>query len=1293
MSAASVGEAKWDGTFVTRTQRIGAYVVPAGTPARELQMYDEQKSANPTNSAKMVFHPYISEQNDFVYVDMNLGNNGLLEVTPAQGIKLSKTVDIYEAGTSTDFRFRITVHNANGTPYTGTLNSYITDLDVVPLGEATEITLSAAGTYAVNLSAGKTLWLTGIPTGATYSIEEISINDDYKIKSVHVNGNSTGTVATGTVAAYYIDDVDFVNTAVGEGDLVITKQVIDSNSNPVDINDDITFTAQVELKNAQNLPVSGRFVSSDQSGYTTVDANGRFTITLTEGESFVLRGVPEETRYTVTETNIPNGFSYNGARSSMQGIIDATANDQAVIVNNYEPTLVNGQNVEIDVTKLLTGNRGWLDGESYSFEIRPVISERALGTPIEQFTIDYADVDKKYTLDLSGEDYSAAGTYRYVITEISGNQGGVTYDTAERRFAVVVADEGMDGDLEITAVNNEANTTVTKSGNNYTVAASFNNVYAATGSATATINIQKAFPAGQSHSLSGYQFALYDADPTTDVNANKVASSGLTNTAGQTSISLTYAANRATVEGVTYTYYLAETNAGQIINNIKYTNKVYKVEVTLKDNKDGTVSATHQISGLEQGTTVPTFTNEYIPSTSDFVTISGTKTISTGNRAINANEFEFELIAVTQGAPMPANARVKNSANGSFAFGAIEFKDEHKGKTYTYTVKEVNTNIGGFTYDDTVYTVTVIVTDNGGNITATAVVDTDATKDIVFDNKYDPEDAKVTLSGTKLLTGKELQDGEFEFVLTPTGTTTFPAGYVDTVKNKGAAFTFAEITYDKAGVYTYTVTEKGTDDANYDYDESIYAITVTVTDNSEGRLSARVQRTKDNMPSTEIVFRNGFVPTPISFDISGEFGGTKNLNGAKPQDGDFEFKLMNASNGQQIGDIVTTTNGRFAFPAVTLPDEGEYHFRISEVAGTAKGVTYDTAIYHIFVKVVKAGNGKLSVSESRLYKGTVTKEEVGGVLTEVVNYENITGNGQIEFNNSYKADPAYVTLEAIKTLTGRDLVDGEFKFDLHKTQGDYVYNDDTLIQDNVVLVLNANGQGDITFMPLMFDTQGTYNYVIIEDEIASKGVTPDKTEYKVEITVTDNNEGNLLAAVKVNGTLISGTTANTVTFNNTYTVESTEIVIKGTKTLNGRDLKAEEFSFELCGSDGQKLETVKNAADGSFIFTAIPIEEAGKYVYTVREVKGSETGITYDDSVYTVTATVTDNLDGTFKVSYAYTKGGKAVSGADFVNEFAIEVDPPKTGDNSSLWLWIALLFISGSSTVTLGVVGKKKKA
>jgi pilin isopeptide linkage protein len=196
------------------------------------------------------------------------------------------------------------------------------------------------------------------------------------------------------------------------------------------------------------------------------------------------------------------------------------------------------------------------------------------------------------------------------------------------------------------------------------------------------------------------------------------------------------------------------------------------------------------------------------------------------------------------------------------------------------------------------------------------------------------------------------------------------------------------------------------------------------------------------------------------------------------------------------------------------------------------------------------------------------------------------------------------------------------------------------------------------------------------------GVTPDTAVYEIEITVTDNHRGDLIAAIKIDGQAVAGTTANKIVFANTYDAEATEIVISGTKVLNGRDLVEGEFTFELY-ENGNKIDSTVNKADGTFAFKAIEVDEEGRFVYTVKELKGDRQHVTYDETVYTVTATVTDNGDGTYTVEYAYAVGTETADGMVFTNVYEEPKPPiPSTGDRPDLTIWCAMLFIS---TATLG--------
>ena len=286
-----------------------------------------------------------------------------------------------------------------------------------------------------------------------------------------------------------------------------------------------------------------------------------------------------------------------------------------------------------------------------------------------------------------------------------------------------------------------------------------------------------------------------------------------------------------------------------------------------------------------------------------------------------------------------------------------------------------------------------------------------------------------------------------------------------------------------------------------------------------------------------------------------------------------------------------------------------------------------------------------------------------------------------------------------------ELRDGEFKFALKDV------DNDTVIQDDAT----NNLDGKVVFDTLTFDTVGTYTYVVYENEVSANGVTVDNTVYNVVIDVTDNGEGNLVAQVKVGGTVVTDFGENTIVFNNTYKANADNIIITAQKTLDGRELEADEFEFELY-SDAGLIETVKNDADGNIEFTAIEVTEAGEYIFTVKEVKGEDDTITYDETVYTVNVKVSDNLDGTFKIEYSYATENASAEEIVFENVYTAptpqpepqptpepqpepqptpqpepnpETESPKTGDDTNLTAWLAVVFVSGAM---IFAAGRKRK-
>ena len=657
----------------------------------------------------------------------------------------------------------------------------------------------------------------------------------------------------------------------------------------------------------------------------------------------------------------------------------------------------------------------------------------------------------------------------------------------------------------------------------------------------------------------------------------------------------------------TYVYKVIETNAGTTVDGIAYSKNVAEITVTVTPNKKGELSAEVKVTSGKAMFENAYATNPVDSSVTDKIDV--TKSLT--GRDLAAGEFSFELREI-KGEDSELIETVENAADGKVTFKPIKYAEAGE---HTYTLHEVKGNASGIDYDNTVYTIVTTISDNSkGQLVATHELKGDEdVKSIEFKNAYNvtPKSSSVTdlVKATKVLDGRDLKEGEFNFELVE-GDDVVATGTNDAEGN----ITMSAIEYTAAGEHTYTLREVngGTASNGISYDGKTYTIVTTITDNGDGTLKAE-HVLKDAKVAE---FKNAYNLTPTDSSVTDLIKATKSLTGRDLRAGEFRFELVEGNSVVTTG--TNNADGKIVMDSVTYTAAGEHTYTLRETkAGTTEnGITYSTAEYTIVTIVKDNGDGTLSVEH------------------KLQNDEKAT------FENAYNVTPkdSSVTdkIKATKYLTGRDMTEGEFSFEL--------------VEGNEVVARGTNAtDGKITMSEITYNEPGKHTYTLREvPGDAGNGITYDGKTYTIETTITDKGDGTLEAKHVLKGD-------DEAKFSNSYKPNPGEFSvtdqITATKVLDGRELAAGEFSFELVeGND--VVATGTNAADGKITMSAVKYTEAGKHTYTLREVNGGTTskGITYSTAEYTIETTITDNGDGTLEAKHVL-KGDEP---AEFKNTYSV---------------------------------------
>lgn len=510
------------------------------------------------------------------------------------------------------------------------------------------------------------------------------------------------------------------------------------------------------------------------------------------------------------------------------------------------------------------------------------------------------------------------------------------------------------------------------------------------------------------------------------------------------------------------------------------TRGLFKVTVTDND-ADGVLEFAVADAGnttVNGNTVTKNFTNIYNVARTH-VDINITKHLE-NNTGVNLplNMFHFQQVNTGKpdGDPVIANKTVTTDASGE---ATIRVSDLGPGE-YTFTLTEQNGGMAGMTYDSTVHNITVTVTkDTLGVLQAVTKIDGVETTDVTFNNTYALTPVSHTISGTKTLTGKDIEDDEFQFALYETDSS-FELGVnptaKQTVKNTGNSFSFSEIKYTKVGTYYYSVKEVSGGEAGYTYDTIHYHITVTVSvDGAKLKKEVTVNKIGHNDDSTgSIAFVNTYTAKPTEYAISG----TKVMEGRAMAAEEFTFELYEGN--AKVGEAKNKADGTFTFDYITYTVPGTYTYTVKEKAGNAPGVTYATNEVEVKVTVTDT-NAVLSARADKTAD-------------------------QIRFVNTYEAKAAQVTFNGVKTLAGGTLQDGDFTFFLYET-------DSTFDVAGKTPKTARNADGKFAFN-VTYDKNGTYFYAVMEDTSAPKeGIVYDGAVYHYMVQVTDAGDGQLRAAV------------------------------------------------------------------------------------------------------------------------------------------------------------------------------------
>ena len=581
--------------------------------------------------------------------------------------------------------------------------------------------------------------------------------------------------------------------------------------------------------------------------------------------------------------------------------------------------------------------------------------------------------------------------------------------------------------------------------------------------------------------------------------------------------------------------------------------------------------------------------------------VSGDKTITVqkewvGDEEVDRKDITVQLLA--NGQKLDGMTKTLTKASGWTAeFSKLPgIKD---GQPIVYSVEETNTPDGYTSKVEPINESNVIKVVNTSNKPKV----TETTANLVVKKAFE-------VAGDQEHTKLPITEGQFEFVLKDEN-----KKVVETAKNQAdGTVNFKSLTFNKEGTHTYTITENKGTDANVNY--STQSITATVdVKKTDDKLVATVTYSGGDGEQKNTITNTQNKPKVSNAKVTLNL--KKAFEGGELKGDDFEFVAKDA-NDQVVGTAKNQKNGSITFDNITVDKAGTFKYTITETKGTDKTITYSDKTITATVVVVEKDNAL--VVEQTSYSDGQTDTDT------------FTNKKEVPKTESTKA-----TLQVKKLLK-----EGETTLPLTDDQFEFVLKEG----NNTLETAKNKANGTVTFKELTYTEEGTHTYTITENQGTDTSINYSKQMITATVEVKKVND-KLVATVTYSG----GDAEKGDTFTNTKTpptpvpptVKPTTAQFKAKKVLaiNGssdRTLKANEFTFLLKDQAGTLIDTKTNGENGDILFSPVSFNEAGTFTYTITEQKPAtpESAITYDESVHTVTVTVTKDANGQLNADVQY---------------------------------------------------------